>query len=60
MDFIYFTYLFIYFFFLFIYFFVCVCGFYRCVNSGKSLTNWVKPEELYVKFVSDSLEFTNR
>ena len=20
------------------------CGFYRCVNSGESLTNWVKPE----------------
>ena len=29
-------------------------GFYRCVNSGESLTNWIKPEGLYVKYVSDS------
>ena len=33
------------------------CGFYRCVNSGEPLTNWVKPQGLYVKFVSDSPEF---
>ena len=26
------------------------CGFYRCVNSGETLTNWVKPEGFYVKF----------
>ena len=34
------------------------CGFYQCVNAGESLTNWVKPKGLYVKFVSDSPEFT--
>ena len=34
--------------------------FYRCVNSGESLTNWIKHEGLYVKFVSDSPEFTHR
>ena len=36
------------------------CGFYRCVNSGESLTNWLKHEGLYVKFVSDLPEFTYR
>ena len=25
------------------------CGFYRCVNSGESLTIWVKPKGLYVR-----------
>ena len=35
-------------------------GFYRCVNSGESLTNWIKPGGLYVEFVSDSPEFTHR
>ena len=39
---------------------VYFCGFYRCVNSGESLTNGVKPESLYVEFVSDSPEFTHR
>ena len=33
-------------------------GFYQCVDSGESLTNWIKPRGLYVKFVSDSPEFT--
>ena len=39
---------------------ILFCGFYRCVNWGESLTNCVKPEGLYVKFVSDSPEFTHR
>ena len=26
-------------------------GFYRCVNASKSLTNSIKPEGVYVKFV---------
>ena len=28
--------------------------------SGESLTKWLKPKGLYVKFVNDSLEFTHR
>ena len=40
---------------------LCICyrnelyffGFYRCLNSSKSLTNWVKPKVLYVKFYSN-------
>ena len=28
--------------------------------SGESLTNWVKPKGLYVKFMSDSPEFKHR
>ena len=35
-------------------------GFYQCVNSGESLTNWIKPRGLYVEFVNDSQEFTHR
>ena len=37
-----------------------ICGVYGCVNSGESLSNWVKQEGLYVKFVNDSPEFTRR
>ena len=29
----------------------CLEGIYWCVNSTNSLTNWIKSEELYVKFV---------
>ena len=36
------------------------CGFYRCVNSDESPTNLVKPEGLYIKFLSDSPEFSHR
>ena len=28
-------------------------GNYLCMNSGSSLTNWIKSEGLYVKFVSE-------
>ena len=38
---------------------VCDISCYQCVNSGKSLTNWIKPKGLYVKFVSDSPKFTH-
>ena len=34
--------------------------FYWCVSSGESPTNWVKPEGLYIKFMSDSPEFAHR
>ena len=34
------------------------CGFYQCVKSGESLTNRVKAEGLYVKFVSGLHEIT--
>ena len=43
------------------------CGFYWCVNTGKSLTNWIKPEdgfiqpkEGFIQFVSDSSAFTHQ
>ena len=26
-------------------------GVYRCLNGGESLTNWLKPDGLYVKFL---------
>ena len=32
-------------------------GNYLCINSGNSLTNWIKSEGLYVKFVSELPEF---
>ena len=35
------------------------CELYRCVYFDKSLTNQIKLECLYVKFVSNSLEFTH-
>ena len=32
-------------------------GNYLCINSGSSLTNWIKSEGFYVKFVSELPEF---
>ena len=31
----------------------CFLGNYLCINSSSSLTNWIKSEGLYVKFVSE-------
>ena len=36
-----------------------LCGFYQCVNSGESLTNWVKHSGLYVRFARDSPKLTH-
>ena len=35
----------------------CFLGNYLCINSGSSLTNWIKSEGFYVKFVSELPEF---
>jgi hypothetical protein len=35
----------------------CFLGNYLCINPGSSLTNWIKSEGLYVKFVSELSEF---
>ena len=37
-----------------------VSEFYQSVNVGELLTNWIKPEGIYVKFVSGLSVFTHR